>query len=167
MDKPGLRFAQIVDYDINTDDCLATFRYSYQKIAGVQAFMFLTPKEEKAVRDWWAEHGDGNPLGEMVFSLRKNQLPEELKFWPTTIFEKGAYITSSQRLMGFDVTSSYDPPPDPPKPVKHYKKGEAITSKVGEKFTIEGCYVMEPQKMRPTKTLRLFVIQGLPRKDSV
>ena len=46
-------------------------------------------------------------------------------------------------------------------PVRHYKKGEAITSKVGEKFTIEGYYVMEPQKRKPTKRLRIFSILGV------
>ena len=105
-----LKLAQIADYDIQTADCFVAFRYFRRKVKGIEAFVWLSLEQEKAVRFWWAEHGDGNPLEEMAFSIRKNQLPKELHFWPTPILGKGEYITESQGLMGCEV--SPDPPPD-------------------------------------------------------
>ena len=35
----------------------------------------------------------------------------------------------------------------------------------GEEFTMEGCYLMNPQSMNPTKILRRFSILGVLRKD--
>ena len=134
MKKPdGWRFAQMVDYNINTADCQVVFRYmmperdstgtiiaaytefirkSPRSAAAVsRAFVWLSLEQEKAVREWWlagvilTEHED-KPLEDMVFSLRKNQLPQKFRFWPRPVFKKGAFISESQGLMGYTISSS-------------------------------------------------------------
>ena len=80
--EPRLRLAQIVDYDIQTADCMVAFRHMFQEIKGLQAFVWLSYDQELAVYEWWAEHGNGEPLVNQTFSLRKGSLPAELHFWP-------------------------------------------------------------------------------------
>ena len=98
--KPGIRLAQIVDYNINTADCMVAFRHMFQEIKGLQAFVWLSYDQEIAVYEWWAEHGNGEPLVNQTFSLRKGDPPEELRFWPTAELEEGSYVSESQGLMG-------------------------------------------------------------------
>ena len=78
--KRRFRLAQIVDYDIRTADCVVAFRHIFQKIEGLHAQVWLSPEQEKAVREWWAEHGNGEPLVNQTFTLLS--LPAELHFWP-------------------------------------------------------------------------------------
>ena len=87
--KPELRLAQIVDYDIVTHDCVVAFRHMLQEIKGLHAFVWLSYDQAIAVYEWWAEHGNGEPLVNQNFSLRKGDPPEELCFWPTAELEEG------------------------------------------------------------------------------
>ena len=151
--EPKQRLAQIVDYDIQIADCMVAFRHMSQEIKGLEAFVWLSYDQELAVYEWWAEHGNGEPLVNQTFSLRKGDPPEELRFWPTAELEEGSYVSESQGLMGYGD-------------VKHYKKGEAFTSQPGEEFTIQGWYAVDPQSLKVTRRLRRFVVKEIKEGES-
>ena len=80
-----LKLAQVVDYDIWSDDYLVAFRYFSERIEGLAEFVWLSKKQEKSIRKWWSDRGDGGYLfGSKIFSLRKKELPEEYHFWKQT-----------------------------------------------------------------------------------
>ena len=114
--RPENRLAQIVDYDINTADCMVAFRPMFQEIKGLKAFVWLSYEQEIAVYEWWAEHGNGEPLVNQTFSLRKGDPPEELRFWPTAELEEGSYVSESQGLMGLRHLPAVDRLAIRPKP---------------------------------------------------
>ena len=156
--EPKLRLAQIVDYDINTADCTVAFRHMFQEIKGLQAFVWLSYDQEIAVYEWWAEHGNGEPLVNQTFStLRGFSLPEKLCFWKlegeTATEQRQRFIAEEHRLRGYGD-------------VKHYKKGEEFTSQPGEEFTIQGWYAVDPQSLKVTRRLRRFVVKEIKEGES-
>ena len=77
-----LKLAQIVDYDIQTDDYLVGFRHFSERIEGLSEFVWLSKKQEEAVWLWWHSYGNsGDMFTRKTFSLRKKELPEEYHFW--------------------------------------------------------------------------------------
>ena len=81
-----LKLAQIVDYNIQRHRYIVIFRYEYRKIEGLQGFTWLSKEQEKAVREWWYEHGSGGALENRMFF--EEFLPEEYHFWKQELPKK-------------------------------------------------------------------------------